>query len=73
MLEDEEGLEWECVYLHNKHGLSGGWRGFSLDHDLEDGDAAVFELVTSSRFKVYSDLKSFPKSSWFTDFHSLFY
>ncbi|CAM6122443.1 unnamed protein product [Calypogeia fissa] len=53
ILEDEDGLEWECVYLHHKHGLSGGWRGFSIDHDLDEGDAVVFELVTPTRYKVY--------------------
>ncbi|KAG6542705.1 hypothetical protein Mapa_015864 [Marchantia paleacea] len=53
ILEDEDGLEWETIYLHHKKGLSGGWRGFSIDHDLEDGDAVVFELVKPSRFKVH--------------------
>lgn len=53
MLEDESQREWECVYLANKVGLSGGWRGFSLDHDLIDGDCLIFELVTPTRFKTY--------------------
>ena len=53
MLEDETQKEWECVYLANKVGLSGGWRGFSLDHDLVDGDCLIFELVTPTRFKIY--------------------
>ncbi|PTQ45376.1 hypothetical protein MARPO_0015s0164 [Marchantia polymorpha] len=53
ILEDEDGLEWETIYLHHKKGLSGGWRGFSIDHDLEDGDAVVFELVKPTRFKVH--------------------
>ncbi|KAL3697233.1 hypothetical protein R1sor_011309 [Riccia sorocarpa] len=51
-LEDEDGVAWEAVYLHNKNGLSGGWRGFALDHNLSDGDAIVFELVEPNRFKV---------------------
>lgn len=53
MLEDEKDVEWECIYLSNKVGLSGGWRGFSLDHDLVDGDCCIFELVSSHRFKVH--------------------
>lgn len=52
-LEDEETLEWECVYLAHKVGLSGGWRGFSLDHELVDGDCCIFELVEQRRFKVH--------------------
>ena len=52
MLENEKGEEWDTVYLANKTGLSGGWRGFSLDHGLVDGDALVFELVEPCRFKV---------------------
>jgi hypothetical protein len=52
VLENEKGEEWDTVYLANKTGLSGGWRGFSLDHGLVDGDALVFELVQHCRFKV---------------------
>ena len=52
-LEDEKSLEWECVYLANKVGLSGGWRGFSLDHELVDGDCLIFELTEPRRFKVH--------------------
>ncbi|MCO5583827.1 hypothetical protein L7F22_037742 [Adiantum nelumboides] len=53
VLENEKGDEWETVYLANKTGLSGGWRGFSLDHGLVDGDALVFELVEPCRFKIH--------------------
>jgi hypothetical protein len=53
MLEDEQEREWETIYLAGKVGLSGGWRGFSLDHDLVDGDCCIFELVSSHRFKVH--------------------
>ncbi len=53
MLEDEQDREWETIYLAGKVGLSGGWRGFSLDHDLVDGDCCIFELVSSHRFKVH--------------------
>lgn len=53
VLEDEHDREWESVFLANKTGLSGGWRGFSLDHDLRDGDVALFELIAPKRFMVY--------------------
>ncbi|MCO5602718.1 hypothetical protein L7F22_056855 [Adiantum nelumboides] len=53
VLEDELKEEWETIYLSYKTGLSGGWRGFSLDHGLVDGDALVFELVEPKRFKVH--------------------
>lgn len=53
VLEDEKGAEYDAVYLAHKNGLSGGWRGFALEHKLDDGDAVVFELVEAARFKVY--------------------
>ncbi|KAJ3673224.1 hypothetical protein LUZ60_006598 [Juncus effusus] len=52
-LIDEENDEFDTVYLANKQGLSGGWRGFSLAHELVDGDALVFQLVSRTSFKVY--------------------
>ncbi|KAJ4847422.1 hypothetical protein Tsubulata_036300 [Turnera subulata] len=52
-LEDEDGDESEAKYLGEKNGLSGGWRGFAIDHELVDGDAVVFQLVNPSKFKVY--------------------
>lgn len=51
-LVDEDGNEYHTVYLAQKTGLSGGWRGFSLAHDLVDGDALVFQLVKTTTFKV---------------------
>lgn len=53
VLEDEEGVEFDAVYIGNRTGLSGGWRGFSMHHDLEDGDSLVFELAEPDRFKIY--------------------
>ncbi|KAL9316441.1 hypothetical protein ACSQ67_017442 [Phaseolus vulgaris] len=53
VLEDENGSEYEAVYIGKRSGLSGGWRAFALDHKLDDGDALVFELVEASRFKIY--------------------
>ncbi|GMI88229.1 hypothetical protein like AT3G19184 [Hibiscus trionum] len=52
-LVDEEGEEFAAKYLAEKTGLSGGWRGFSIDHNLVDGDALVFQLVAPTEFKVY--------------------
>ncbi|XP_028752789.1 putative B3 domain-containing protein At5g58280 [Neltuma alba] len=62
ILEDENGSEFEAVFLGNRTGLSGGWRGFALDHKLDDGDALVFELVEPTRFKIYI-VKAFPESA----------
>ncbi|KAK1325980.1 hypothetical protein QJS10_CPA01g01206 [Acorus calamus] len=36
-----------------KNGLSAGWRGFAIEHELVDGDAVVFHLVNQITFKVY--------------------
>lgn len=52
ILEDDKEKEWECLFLAHKTGMSGGWRGFSLDHELVDGDCCIFELVSPLRFKV---------------------
>ncbi|XP_024515368.1 B3 domain-containing protein At3g19184 [Selaginella moellendorffii] len=52
-LEDSDGQESESFYLAYKNGLSGGWRGFSIDHKLQDGDALVFELMEPTRLKVH--------------------
>ncbi|XP_006654551.1 B3 domain-containing protein Os05g0481400-like [Oryza brachyantha] len=53
VLEDEEGGEFDSVYIGNRTGLSGGWRGFAMHHNLEDCDSLVFELVEPDRFKIY--------------------
>ncbi|KAK3024512.1 hypothetical protein RJ639_043704 [Escallonia herrerae] len=51
-LTDEEGDEWPTKYLPRKTGLSGGWKGFAVDHSLVDGDALVFQLINPTAFKV---------------------
>ncbi|MCE3214630.1 hypothetical protein HAX54_052915 [Datura stramonium] len=53
LLVNEEGLEYEALFISKRTGLSGGWRAFALDHKLDDGDALVFELVEPTKFKVY--------------------
>ncbi|CAK9150778.1 unnamed protein product [Ilex paraguariensis] len=52
-LVDEDGNESFTKYLAMKSGLSGGWRGFAIDHELVDGDALVFQLIKPTTFKVY--------------------
>uniref|UniRef100_A0A0V0H7S6 Putative ovule protein n=1 Tax=Solanum chacoense TaxID=4108 RepID=A0A0V0H7S6_SOLCH len=52
-LIDETGEEWPTVYLAQKCGLSGGWKRFSVDHDLADGDTIVFHLIRPTKFKAY--------------------
>ncbi|XP_058748004.1 putative B3 domain-containing protein At5g58280 [Vicia villosa] len=59
VLENEEGSEYEAVYIGKRAGLSGGWRAFALEHKLDDGDALVFELVEPARFKIYI-VRAFP-------------
>lgn len=51
VLEDEDGFEHYAVYIVNR-GLSAGWRGFALGHNLVIGDALVFELIEPAKFKV---------------------
>eukprot|EP00271_Cylindrocystis_brebissonii_P013872 TRINITY_DN3433_c0_g1_i2.p1 TRINITY_DN3433_c0_g1~~TRINITY_DN3433_c0_g1_i2.p1 ORF type:complete len:444 (-),score=132.14 TRINITY_DN3433_c0_g1_i2:329-1660(-) len=53
MLEDEDGRTWETIYKSEKTALSGGWRGFSIDHKLDAGDALIFEVMSQSRLKVH--------------------
>lgn len=51
-LIDEDGDEYPAIYLPRKSGLSGGWKGFAVAHNLADGDALIFELVKLTAFKV---------------------
>ncbi|CAD6202381.1 unnamed protein product [Miscanthus lutarioriparius] len=52
-LLDEKDEEFDTNYLAYKKGLSGGWAGFALCHGIQDGDAAVFQLIKPTTFKVY--------------------
>jgi hypothetical protein len=45
LLEDADGDTWEVIYKPVRGALSGGWRAFSIDHGLDAGDAAKFEVV----------------------------
>jgi len=53
LMLEANGMEWECVYLAYKGGLSGGWRSFSIDNNLRDQDCCIFELVNPRRFVVH--------------------
>ncbi|XP_031113199.1 B3 domain-containing protein Os03g0184500-like [Ipomoea triloba] len=53
ILVDENGKEMETRYLVERHGLSGGWRGFSVEHNLIAGDVLVFQLIEPFKLKVY--------------------
>lgn len=71
-LIDEDGDEYPTIYLARKTGLSGGWKGFAVTHDLVDGDALVFQLIRRTSFKVnYEDTYHFVElkthTSKFTD------
>ncbi|RLN34573.1 hypothetical protein C2845_PM03G28720 [Panicum miliaceum] len=52
VLEDEHGEDHHTTYLYYKQGLSAGWRGFAVDHDIKVGDVVVFELVKPTKFKA---------------------
>ncbi|KAF9590734.1 hypothetical protein IFM89_037500 [Coptis chinensis] len=41
-LVNENQKEYPARYLPRKIGLSGGWRGFAIAHELVEGDALVF-------------------------------
>ncbi|XP_052141145.1 B3 domain-containing protein Os01g0234100 isoform X1 [Oryza glaberrima] len=53
VLEDENGNNHKTTYLGGKQGLSAGWRGFAINHDIKVGDVVVFELVSTTKFKVH--------------------
>ncbi|KQK03459.1 B3 domain-containing protein Os01g0234100 isoform X2 [Brachypodium distachyon] len=53
VLEDEDGRNYDTKYLGTKQGLSAGWRGFAINHGIKVGDVVVFQLVSSTKFKVY--------------------
>ncbi|GMP48394.1 hypothetical protein CsSME_00015764 [Camellia sinensis var. sinensis] len=52
ILADECGKEYEANYLVERHGLSAGWRAFSLAHRLLKGDRLVFHLIKPCTLKV---------------------
>ncbi|XP_057787468.1 B3 domain-containing protein At5g42700-like isoform X2 [Salvia miltiorrhiza] len=53
VLVDEWGNEYKTSYLLDRHGLSAGWRGFSLSHRLLKGDILIFHLTAPCKLKVH--------------------
>ncbi|GJN09445.1 hypothetical protein PR202_ga27452 [Eleusine coracana subsp. coracana] len=53
-LEDEDGKYHRTTYIGDRRapGLSGGWSRFAVDHDIKVGDAVIFQLVESTKFKA---------------------
>lgn len=56
-LVDLQGVRFEIRYIPHKHALSGGWKGFALQHSLIPGDALVFELTEPTIFRVSNNMK----------------
>ncbi|KAL2929478.1 hypothetical protein RDABS01_034889 [Bienertia sinuspersici] len=52
VLVDEAGKKFKTNYLVAKSGLSGGWRGFSVDHDLREGDVVIYIIREQSYGEV---------------------
>lgn len=52
VLVDKSRKEYMTKYLERKAGLSAGWRGFSIAHNLLEGDVLVFGLVQPTKFMV---------------------
>lgn len=52
ILVDEWGKEYKTNYLIDRHGLSAGWRGFSISHRLLKGDILIFRLIAPCKLKV---------------------
>ncbi|KAK1402574.1 B3 domain-containing protein [Heracleum sosnowskyi] len=53
ILVDESEQEYKTKYLARRGGISGGWRRFSVDHELKEKDVLVFHLIQGCKFKVY--------------------
>ncbi|XVF61149.1 hypothetical protein PTKIN_Ptkin08bG0106200 [Pterospermum kingtungense] len=53
ILEDENENQFPVKYCSDKTGLSAGWRQFCSAHNLLEGDVLVFQLVETTKFKVY--------------------
>ncbi|KAL1534647.1 B3 domain-containing protein-like protein isoform X2 [Salvia divinorum] len=53
VLVDVWGNEYTTSYLLDRHGLSAGWRGFSISHRLLKGDILLFHLTAPCKLKVH--------------------
>jgi len=52
ILVDETEKEYQVVYIAERTGLGGRWRGFSIEHRLLEQDALVFQLIEPDKLKV---------------------
>ncbi|GJX01833.1 B3 DNA binding domain-containing protein, partial [Tanacetum coccineum] len=53
VLVGEGDQEYNTKYLDRKTKLSGGWKAFSVAHNLLPGDVLVFQLIEQWKMKVY--------------------
>ncbi|GLJ38030.1 hypothetical protein SUGI_0774260 [Cryptomeria japonica] len=55
VLVDPNNKEWDVQYLGNVNqpGLCGGWKYFSFDNNLEEGDVCIFEQEDKLKFRVH--------------------
>ncbi|KAI7733920.1 hypothetical protein M8C21_032039 [Ambrosia artemisiifolia] len=52
ILVDESGKEFKTNYLKVRHGLSAGWRGFTVAQKLLQGDILFFRLLEPCKLQV---------------------
>ncbi|PWA53986.1 B3 DNA binding domain-containing protein [Artemisia annua] len=52
ILVDESGKEFKTNYLKVRHGLSAGWRGFTVAQRLLQGDILFFRLIEPCKLQV---------------------
>lgn len=54
ILLNKAGNQWPVKWLYKESGsgFSGGWRGFSLDHRLEEHDVCVLEVLDQDNFII---------------------
>uniref|UniRef100_A0ACD5ZR88 Uncharacterized protein n=1 Tax=Avena sativa TaxID=4498 RepID=A0ACD5ZR88_AVESA len=58
VLEDEQNNHFTVLYYckpraSHKRPLLSWWRGFADRHKLDEGDCLVFQLIETTKFKVY--------------------
>lgn len=54
-LVNKAGHKWVVKWLYkggHSSGFSGGWRGFALDHRLEESDVCVLDIVDEKNFVI---------------------
>jgi hypothetical protein len=60
LLESQRQEHWPVRWLPDKDGMSGGWKRFAKDHDLQEQDIVLFYARRIEEFKhsgvLYSGL-----------------